>query len=155
MSGARRGKVVTRDAAGTDAAGTMWIGTGKGLTAFRNGRLVGSFTNGLPTQLISALAEDREGHLWLGAEAGLFRSTEPVHCADRTCDVHFVQVRPETFAREYIRVIYEDRHGVIWIGTNLNGVFRYQNQQLTSYTDRNGLSNNAVRDLVEDQGGSL
>ena len=34
-------------------------------------------------------------------------------------------------------------------------MFKYQNQQLTSYSTTNGLSNNAVRDLVEDRDGSL
>jgi signal transduction histidine kinase/ligand-binding sensor domain-containing protein/CheY-like chemotaxis protein len=138
-----------------DATGTLWIGTGKGLTAFRDGQLIRSLDVGLPNQLISALGEDREGHLWVGAEAGLFRSTEPVHCSARACEPQFIQVRPETFAREYIRVIYEDRHGAIWLGTNLNGVFKYDDEQLTSYTEKNGLSNNAVRDLVEDRNGNL
>ena len=138
-----------------DAAGTLWIGTGKGLASLRKGHLTPSFDNGFPSQLISALGEDRDGHLWVGAEAGLFRSTAPIHCSDDACHPQFVPVRPDTFAREYIRVIYEDRHGAIWIGTNLNGAFKYDRQQLTRYTDQNGLSNNAVRDLVEDRDGSL
>ncbi len=56
-----------------DAHGTVWIGTlGAGLLRFRDGHF-SSVTRreGLPTDNISQLLDDREGGLWLGSPAGV------------------------------------------------------------------------------------
>ena len=57
-----------------DAAGTLWIGTGGGLSRLRNGQIA-TFTmrEGLPDNTISQILEDGDGNLWLGGNRGIVR----------------------------------------------------------------------------------
>lgn len=56
-----------------DSRGALWIGSaGSGLACWQAGKL-SKFTmsDGLPSELITALAEDSEGRIWAGTQAGL------------------------------------------------------------------------------------
>ena len=58
-----------------DADGSVWIGTpGAGLIRWRDSSFV-SFTKrqGLPSDFICNVQADRQGHLWIGSYAGVFR----------------------------------------------------------------------------------
>jgi PAS domain S-box-containing protein len=139
-----------------DKTGTLWVGTGAGLTALRDGQFtVYTAKQGLPSERVVSLARDREGYLWVGTMTGLYKSTRPVECPDQPCLPRFVRITIETIPRVYVRVIYQDRAGALWIGTNLEGLARYQNNRWTIYTTKDGLSNNAIRAVCEDQDGSL
>jgi diguanylate cyclase (GGDEF)-like protein len=54
-----------------DARGYLWAATHGGLSRF-NGRRFTTFTtlNGLPDDVLSCLAADREGRVWVGADSG-------------------------------------------------------------------------------------
>ena len=65
---------------------------------------------------------------------------------------------------EYIVTLFEDKKGLLWIGTLSKGVARYdaslpagvgQGQSLTYFTIDDGLPNNAVVSIVEDAAGNL
>jgi hypothetical protein len=61
-----------------DADGSVWIGTpGAGLIRWRDGGFV-SFTTrqGFPSNFICNLQADRQGHLWIGSHAGVFRAAK-------------------------------------------------------------------------------
>lgn len=52
---------------------------------------------------------------------------------------------------ENILSIFQDRNNNFWIGTDGNGVFRYDsNKILTHFTEQNGLSNNQVVTIQQD-----
>ena len=55
----------------------------------------------------------------------------------------------------YIVDIFEDRAGVLWIGTLSKGVARYDGQSLTYLTTEDGLAGNGVVEIVEDKAGNL
>ena len=57
-----------------DAAGTLWIATGRGLSRFRN-QAFETLTarNGLPSDGFNALVEDLQGKLWLSFASGIVR----------------------------------------------------------------------------------
>ncbi|MEO7273189.1 MAG: two-component regulator propeller domain-containing protein [Vicinamibacterales bacterium] len=46
--------------------------------------------------------------------------------------------------------LYRDRDNVLWIGTYDGGLNRFANQRFTSYTVKNGLYNNGVFQILED-----
>ena len=50
--------------------------------------------------------------------------------------------------------ILEDSHGNIWIGTN-GGVSMYDGETFTHFTQKEGLSNNAVFSILEDSHGNI
>jgi PAS domain S-box-containing protein len=139
-----------------DHYGHIWFGTNKGLNLLRDGALTtylvadDSYKN-----RITALAEDRAGNLWIGTASGLFKADLKAGCRDWPCRLHFVQIKDATLSRMYIRNIYEDRAGAIWLGLNLEGLAKYQDGRFTLYTTQDGLSQNAVRAVCEDHDGNL
>src|SRR6266851_5422731 len=139
-----------------DMKGNVWVGTSMGLQAFRDGafHMYGE-ESGLPRRLIGSLAEDRAGHLWVGTEVGVFRSKQPIQCAEKSCAPQFIQLQDDSVRRAFARVIHEDREGGIWIGTSLDGLVKYRDGRFTSYTTKDGLADNAVRGLNADRDGSL
>ena len=54
-----------------------------------------------------------------------------------------------------VRVIYEDSHGTLWVGTDNDGLNRLEGDTFTYLEQQHGLSNDSVRALVEDHEGSL
>lgn len=56
---------------------------------------------------------------------------------------------------EYVVEGFEDSRGVLWFGTNGEGVARYDGQALTYLTERDGLCGNTIASIAEDQSGAL
>jgi signal transduction histidine kinase/ligand-binding sensor domain-containing protein/ActR/RegA family two-component response regulator len=139
-----------------DDTGTMWIATRGGLNALTNGRMQ-TFgpRNGLPHSQVSTIEIDRAGYVWLGTDVGVFRSTAPRPCGPKRCVPAFVELTNGAIAGKYIRGLLEDRHGAIWVGTNLDGLFSYRDGRLTHYTTKDGLAHNAVRAIQEDREGAM
>ena len=54
-----------------------------------------------------------------------------------------------------IWVVFQSQNGDYWIGSNGNGVYRYDGKRLTNFTDKDGLTGNAVRDIEEDRFGRV
>jgi signal transduction histidine kinase len=71
-----------------DDDGTLWIGTGSnGLVRYRNGRFAHvGVENGLPSNVVCHIAEDRSGFFWLSTHRGLVRIAreELDRCANGT-----------------------------------------------------------------------
>ena len=61
----------------------------------------------------------------------------------------------ESFSQRRARVILGDRQGAVWIGTDLDGLLKYQNGQFTNFTQKDGLAHDAIRGLCQDKDGSL
>jgi len=51
---------------------------------------------------------------------------------------------------DFVRRIYEDSRGNLWLGTNGDGVIRLKNDTLHYYADKKGFPGAAVRAIVED-----
>ena len=135
-----------------DREGDLWAGFVGSLVRFPKARITPP--GSLPVLLrgtIHALFEDREGRMWAGAESGpniagglyLFRDGTFVHY--RTSD---------GLVADDVRLITEDRHGALWIGTT-GGLSRFKDGKFSNYTTEHGLSHNYVRDVYEAADGSL
>ena len=53
----------------------------------------------------------------------------------------------------YVRALHEDADGVLWIGTYDGGLYRLEKGGLTRYTTREGLHDNGVFQILEDEDG--
>lgn len=101
---------------------------------------------GLPENSVHALAQTRDGYLWIGSDDGVAR---------------FDGVRFVTFGlREGlrsgpVRALFEDSRGALWIGTVGSGLTRWQEGQFTTFTMRDGLPANSITALGEDSEGRL
>ena len=104
---------------------------------------------GLPPGVVWALAQDADGYLWVGNDAGLFRFDGERFMAWNTLSataVPSVAVRSLTFARD----------ASLWIGFGGNaGVGHLVNGRLRQYAAADGLGPGAVVVLIEDRDGGV
>jgi len=97
--------------------------------------------NGLPQNTVQAIAQTRDGFLWLGTEAGLVRfDGAAFQLFDRTSD-------PRLPGND-IRCLLESSDGALWIGTS-DGVARMSDGAVTAFTTQQGLPANGIRSLIE------
>ena len=102
------------------------------------------------------VARRRSGGDTLGRYGSrLFRSKQPIRCPGAHCEPEFVELKNEALQSVYIRVIYEDRAGAIWIGTNLDGLIKYHGGRFTTYTTREWPVQQRREGAGEDRDGSL
>lgn len=110
-----------------DPSGTLWIGSSKGLSRYRNGRFDRvTWANGLPGNVVGAIAPDGLGNLWLGTSAGIVRvelaelekgfaspSHQVKHVLYDTSDG--LRGDPIGFGTP---TVAESRHGMLWFVTS-------------------------------------
>src|SRR5688500_14800353 len=51
--------------------------------------------------------------------------------------------------------LIQDKAGNLWFSTAREGVYRYDGKTFTNFTEKDGLSNNAVFTILEDSAGKL
>jgi len=103
-------------------------------------------TNGLPDNWVRALAEDREGNVWIGTSGGL------TVLRPRKVVMHNP---PDNWAGKSVMPILRRSNGEIWAGTEGAGIYRLKDGQWTHFGAAEGLGNPFVWTLFEDRGGGL
>jgi ligand-binding sensor domain-containing protein/signal transduction histidine kinase/DNA-binding NarL/FixJ family response regulator len=126
-----------------DSAGDLWIGTNAGLNRFKAGKLTGYTTrDGLPDNQIFKLFEDNQGTIWICLQQNLNRFHQGKF-------IRFDQGGELT--NKIIQALYQDREGSLWFGTYGSGLYRLKNGVLTAVTTREGLVNDEVECIYEDE----
>ncbi len=103
--------------------------------------------NGLPQNTVHALAQTRDGYVWLGTEAGLVRF-------DGNSFAVFDRNSMPALPSGDIRCLLEARDGALWVGTS-EGLTRLKNGVVTAFGTRNGLPGDSIRGLMETGDGAL
>jgi len=130
-----------------DKPGRLWAGTLHEGALYLYNRKMDRFDL-FDTRLTDLLtmSEDLQGNLWAGNLAGLVKiGTEAKK------HVFFDMGKP-------VRAIHEDRQGNFWLGTEGGGLILFDRQQgkiTARYTTDEGLANNAVLNILEDNNGCL
>lgn len=133
-----------------DHQGTLWIGTdGSGIIEFKNGKFK-AYTKkeGLASNTVMAIAEDFKHAIWAGATEGLSRRE----------GAGFVQVSAPELPNggpTQIDAIFEGRAHALWIGTAGNGLFRYKAGKFTRFTVKDGLFDDSIWSILDDNSGYL
>jgi signal transduction histidine kinase/ligand-binding sensor domain-containing protein/CheY-like chemotaxis protein len=150
-----------------DSRNLFWVGTmGGGLNRFH--RKSGTFMRfpndpGNPCTIkndwVLALLEDSTGVLWVATVEGLYRSDE-----NRECFARYVHDPADSgsLSSSFIRCLHEDRHKRLWLGTDGGGLNRLvpadrpgEPPRFIRYTETDGLANNVVVSILEDDRGHL
>ncbi len=92
--------------------------------------------NGLPSSEANAIAETKDGYIWIGGYAGLTRY-----------DGTRFEYITEGGLSNVTALITDDR-GRLWIGTNDRGIAVYENGQFRFLTKEDGLPANSIRTLM-------
>ena len=130
-----------------DRDGRLWIGTwGGGVARLRNGSVEvldsGSTSSG---RYVNVLYERRGGDLWIGTTDGLSIVTH-----DRMRNATKDAGMPAA-----VEAVYEDVDGYIWIGSRRDGLFLFRDGSLTQFTVNDGLFDNLVGTILEDDSGNF
>ncbi|HID11764.1 MAG TPA: hypothetical protein EYP17_10770, partial [Candidatus Latescibacteria bacterium] len=118
--------------------------------------------DGLAGNVVLAILEDREGHLWFGFWVGSIEIGRGVPPRFEPGGVSFYDGERWTtytiadgLANNYVNTILEDREGHLWFGTKWGGVSRYDRERWTTYTTEDGLAHDWVLSILEDREGNL
>ncbi|HYE31208.1 MAG TPA: two-component regulator propeller domain-containing protein [Methylomirabilota bacterium] len=121
--------------------GDLWLAAHGALSRYRDGRFERfSEKEGLRASSITCLHEDQQGRLWAAGD-GLWREEGP----------RFHEVFDAGGERiSDILALHSDAQGVIWVGSRGHGVTRLHNGVVQRYTSREGLFNDEIFAILED-----
>jgi two-component system, sensor histidine kinase ChiS len=145
-----------------DREGFIWAGTFNGLNRIDpktgNIRLYQhqpEDTASLSNNTIYHITEDRSGAIWLATYNGLNRYNS--HSDNFTVYRHQTGIS-EGFSANRLFYVQESKDGFLWIGSRGGGILKFDPAQgafLESYTTANGLPNNVVYGILEDEHGNF
>ncbi len=145
-----------------DAA--IWALTSKGILNYdKSGKIIKSHTieNGLPSNLVTCIFQDRSNNLWAGTEDGIYifdgKKWNNILVKNIVVQkvVSVIEVNTEVIKNkqnisepgpEYspskkpnkfrIRKIFQDRKGSYWFCTSGRGILKYENEKWYNYLDK-------------------
>lgn len=150
-----------------DSKGNMWFTTTKEGIFRYDGTSFTNFTeaDGLCSNDVSAIIEDKDGTLWLGTRMGL--------CSFNGKTFHHIPIPKNEVTSAWLEEGYpiinpngilsliQDREGVLWIGSNGRGAYRYDGKTFTSLLKNKGklmpdsLYHNVITSILEDRKGNI
>ncbi len=109
-------------------------------------RTVWTQEHGLPQDTIRAIAQTKDGYLWLGTDEGLAQFD----------GYDFVVFNKENGAlpSNSVGALWAARDGGLWIGT-AGGLTLYRDRKFTTYTKKDGLADTFINSITEDRSGAL
>jgi signal transduction histidine kinase/ligand-binding sensor domain-containing protein len=149
-----------------DREGRLWVGTGEaGLHRLDDdGSVLQRFAHdpndpaSLGDDYVTALLEDRRGRIWVGTRSGGLAALDPQTGRAR----RYVPdpAEPSSIGHHYVTSLLEDARGRLWVGTAGGGLNRIDEEEngavrFARVTERDGLLDDDVMALVEDDDGTL
>lgn len=104
--------------------------------------------NGLPTNTVLDIVQDRDGYIWIASYDGLIRF-------DGSSFTTFSDIDGRGFSAESARELALGRDGRLWIGTNDKGVYAYEKGAFRHYGAEDGLEDLSIRAMGFDASGDL
>ncbi len=142
--------------------GIVWFDTKSEKFLFENP--YSNFDKNIPIHDIQSILIDTEGEYWFGTYGKGIYTYKPGSKSDTTENFrHFniAQLDPYGIDAANITNLFEDRSGLIWIGTNTNGLYILNNNSKNflnfhnNYFNKNSLINDNVLSVLEDKDGNI
>jgi DNA-binding NtrC family response regulator/ligand-binding sensor domain-containing protein len=161
-----------------DDTGALWIGTDNGLNKIVEDSVDGIYSierflsepanpNGLIHNIVHTISQDQDGIIWVGTEGGLYKLLPNQGDDNYNIFDHYQHnpADPSSLSNNYIRTIFEDGRGNLWLGTDLglNMIVRSIRDEndisFISYkynpSNINSISHNEIYSISEDESGVL
>lgn len=133
----------------TEPGGALWLSTGDGHVYRRTaGRFVRELEMRAPPDFVSAFYQDSKSNLWVGFTGGAGVGYMPQSDPKAWRELKGLSL-PD------VRCITEAADGAMWFGTHYGGAFRWQNEEWTRFTGRDGLPSDYVRAFLADADGTI
>lgn len=128
-----------------DSKNRMWLATGSGLMQLDTETMKATpyplhSTEGVHPELAYAVTEDKLGGLWIATKQGL-RRLDPETLKP-------IDIKDNGIESTWIKSVFGDRAGNIWIGTQGRGVFRYTVRDGFLNFQHNGNSSISHNDIL-------
>ena len=137
-----------------DGAGTVWLGSSRGLARYRDGRFANvEIGDGDRTVPVTALHVDPRRRLWVGTRgAGLYRSDDPAAGRPRFT----AYAAADGLSSDTVWCLTSDRAGSVYAGTT-RGVDRLEpgSGQYRHFSVADGLAGSEVITAFRDRDGAL
>lgn len=145
----------------------MWIGANQGLFFydFERRKVVFPLPQEISERIHGCVGSiiDKDGQLWIGCLEGVYIINLHSRSANglfKYKHLNFKLDHPQSKLIEKITCFYETKDGTLWLGSNGYGVYeRKKDAQgkdyFISYTTAQGLANNSVRGILQDEQGNL
>jgi ligand-binding sensor domain-containing protein/signal transduction histidine kinase len=131
-----------------DRQNRVWIGRKDGVDCWADGKLrEWSSHTGSISKPVRALAEDKQGVIWIGADdANIYRFDGG--------ELHAFQL-PNYPASQSVWSLLADADGTLWLGTPDAGLLHFEAGRFTRFTAKDGLPDDMVCQILDDQRGNL
>jgi ligand-binding sensor domain-containing protein/signal transduction histidine kinase len=124
-----------------DRSGALWVSTDGGLDRFESGS--GTFLKGWGlgvNEVVWVITEDRAGKLWIGTIADLYSF-------DRGSG-RFTPTQEPGWSSIAVRSLFADETGLLWVGTQGRGLYRWDGAQFTSFQPTSSDPRNRAGDFI-------
>ncbi len=130
-----------------DWEGGLWVATRDGRVLFLRDDVFTAFTNGLPRGMMTALVQQQDGTVWVGAYGGGLGRLQN--------GVGTTFGRAQGLASDLIRDLYLDSREHLWIGTEGGGLSGFKDGVLRSFQSQHGIGDDTVVQILEDDARDL
>ena len=129
-----------------DKENNLWISpNGKEVIKYnKQNSTVFNSKNGLDIRGARVIVQDKKGVVWLGGSNGLF------YIANNA--VKKYSLLPDSTA---VRSILFDKNDNLWVGTTGQGLYCFQGNNITHYSQQNGLTHDYIHSLYQDSHGII
>ncbi|MFH1004998.1 MAG: two-component regulator propeller domain-containing protein [Bacteroidota bacterium] len=133
-----------------DKNGNIWVGTMSGVSKY-NGLNFENFykKDGLAENRVTSSCLDKNGNLWFGHWSGGITRYD-------VTKKQFKEIAPEKIkSNKTINCILQDKNGTVWFGTEGQGIIKFENENFTQITSKDGIASDVIKALMEDKDGTV
>ena len=114
-----------------------------------------SVANGLPHNDVTSIIQDDSGNVWVGTGFLYQGGAARFEFIEKSVVIQQVLTQHDGLAGGKVRSEFEDKDGVMWFGSEYDGLARWGNGKWRVLTEKDGLPHYEVMAMLQDADGSL